>query len=272
MQKRFLLLFLLLSACAPKYRQVIRLPISIDTRLTGKQFIDKVKNLTARQQDSLIVQEILSGNVPSFLKRFVKVKTSIQGKNGAKIKAFYYVSPDYLAIGTDADWIRMPMTPQAAQAIADSLHCFLSTRKVSNDVFNAAQVRLEPQPLTQNRESALTFLEHDQLIENQRNNRKGLIAGIKKDVVLSSQITKHAKSNRVAIYGWHYPSGKPIQPLYVGHVDWYVDYSHGIRLVYDQIWVNNKSISYQTVLSDSTLKALLCDEDDCGFWRYEQVK
>ena len=268
MQKQFLLLFLLLSACVPKYRQVIRPPISTDIRLTGKQFIDKVKDLTARQQDSLIVQEILSGNVPSFLKRFVKVKTSMQGKNGTKIKAFYYVSPDYLAIGTDADWVRMPMTPQAAQAIADSLHCFLPTRKISNDVFNAARVHLEPQPLTQNRESPLTFLEHHQLIEKQRNNKKGLIVGIKKDIVLSSQIMKHTKPNRVAIYGWHYPSGKPIQPLYVGHVDWYVDYSHGIRLVYDQIWVNNKPISYQNILRDSTLKALLCDEDDCGFWRY----
>ena len=25
--------------------------------------------------------------------------------------------------------------------------------------------------------------------------------------------------------------GKPIQPLYTGHVNWYVDYSHGVRLV-----------------------------------------
>lgn len=248
------------------------LPAPTHTRLTGRQFIDKVKALTARQQDSLIVKEVLSGNIPSFLKRFVKIKTSISDKNGTKTKAFYYVSPDYLAIGTDTDWVRMPMTPQAAQAIADSLHCFLPTRKMSNDVFNSAQVRLEPQPLTQNRESALTFLEHHQLIENQRNGEKGLIVGIKKDIVLSSQITKHTKPNRVAIYGWHYPSGKPIQPLYVGHVDWYVDYSHGIRLVYDQIWVDKKPTSYQNILNDSTLKALLCDEDDCGFWRYERVK
>ena len=39
------------------------------------------------------------------------------------------------------------------------------------------------------------------------------------------------RPNRVAIYGWHYLNGQPIQPTYAGHVDWYIDYSHGIRPV-----------------------------------------
>jgi len=45
----------------------------------------------------------------------------------------------------------------------------------------------------------------------------------------------------VAIYGWHKLDGKPIQPLYTGHVDWYVDYSHGIRLVSRTIYIDNKN-------------------------------
>ncbi|MFN8357560.1 MAG: hypothetical protein U0Y10_24085 [Spirosomataceae bacterium] len=262
-------ILLSLAACqATKYGTFVQLPDLLKGQITGTQFIEKVKNLSARQQDSLIVRTILRGNIPDFLRKFVKVETSIQDTSGRAIKAFYYVSPDYLAIGTDADWVRMPMTPQAAQAIADSLGCFLPTRKISNDIFKAARVYLEPQPLTKDRENPLTFLEHHQLIEKQRNGQRGLIVGIKKDVVLSSQISKSAKPNRVAIYGWHYPSGKPIQPLYVGHVDWYVDYSHGIRLVYHQIWVDKKPLSYQEVLADSVLRPLLCDEADCSFWRY----
>lgn len=264
-----LLLSLLLMACSSSKRLYV-IPSNQDNevRLTGTQFIQKVKDLTARQQDSLIVPQILQGNVPSFLHSFTQIKTTILGKNGKKIKAFYYVSPDYLAIGTNTNWVRMPMTPQAAQLIADSLRCFLPTRKISDDVFKAAKVKLQPQPLTQNRESPLTFLEHNQLIENQRKGRKGLIAGIKKDVILSSQINKYPKPNRVAIYGWHYPEGKPIQPLYVGHIDWYVDYSHGIRLIYEKVWVNGKPILYTEILKDSTLRALICDEDNCSFERY----
>ena len=35
------------------------------------------------------------------------------------------------------------------------------------------------------------------------------------------------RANRVAIDGWHVRDGRPIQPLNVSHVMWYVDYSHG---------------------------------------------
>jgi hypothetical protein len=72
----------------------------------------------------------------------------------------------------------------------------------------------------------------------------------------------------VAIYGWHQPNGKPIQPLYTGHVNWYVDYSHGIRLIYRKIKVNGKWMDYTEVLKDNRLKKLLCDEEDCSFYRY----
>ena len=59
-----------------------------------------------------------------------------------------------------------------------------------------------------------------------------------------------------------------IQPLYTGHVNWYVDYSHGIRLVYRTIYVNGKPMDYIDVLKDKNLKKLLCDEDECNFYRY----
>lgn len=38
------------------------------------------------------------------------------------------------------------------------------------------------------------------------------------------KIIMDLKTNRVTIYGWHKLDGKPIQPLFTGHVDWYVDY------------------------------------------------
>jgi len=105
-------------------------------------------------------------------------------------------------------------------------------------------------------------------IEGQRKGRQGLIAGIKKDVVLSGKISRDSKPNREAIYGWHKLDGKPIQPLYTGHINWWVDYSHGIRLVYQTIWVNGKPMNYIDVLKDATLQKLLCDEAWCDCYRY----
>ena len=100
-----------------------------------------------------------------------------------------------------------------AQRIADSLNCFLPTRKMVDDIYRDAAVKLEPVPLFAFRDSAVIFWHHHLIIEGQKKNRKGLIAGIKKDVVLSEKVTRDTKSNRVAIYGWHKLDGKPIQPL-----------------------------------------------------------
>jgi hypothetical protein len=72
----------------------------------------------------------------------------------------------------------------------------------------------------------------------------------------------------VAIYGWHKPDGKPVQPLYTGHVNWYVDYSHGIRLVWRKIKVGKNWLDYTEVLNDPVLHKLLCDEKWCDFYRY----
>ncbi len=154
---------------------------------------------------------------------------------GAKLVATYFVTCDYLAVGRDDDFFRVPMSPRTAAAIADAARCSLITAKVSDNVFAAAPVKLEPQPLTANRDAVATFFEHHRIIEDQLRGRlRGqLVAGIKKDVVLTKRLQD--KPHRVAIYGWHYPDRRPIQPLYVGHVDWYVDYSHGIRLMSDQI-------------------------------------
>jgi hypothetical protein len=85
------------------------------------------------------------------------------------------------------------------------------------------------------------------MIEGQRKNKKGLISGIKKDVVLSNKVLEHQKSNRVAIYGWHTLDGKPIQPVYAGHVNWYVDYSHGIRLIAKKVKMDGIWVDYTTL-------------------------
>jgi hypothetical protein len=217
----------------------------------------------------LAKHQILEGNVPSFLRSFIEITTSVVTAEGKTITAVYFVLPDYLSVGSETDFARIPLTPMTAQLIADSLHCFLPTRKMVDDIYKAAAVKLEPVPMYALRDSAVTMYHHNLIIEGQRRLRSGLIAGIKKDVVITGAISRDPKPDRVAIYGWHKPDGRPIQPLYTGHVNWYVDYSHGIRLVYRTIYVNKKPMDYVDVLKDPTLKMLLCDEEHCDFYRYD---
>ncbi len=240
------------------------------TNITGTEFYQKAAAMNWKQRDSLAEKEMFSGNIPSFLKKFLPIKISgIDSLSGKKIQLVYYVSPDYLSIGTNDDWARINITPMAAQKIADNIDCFLPTSKMVNDIYHTAKVKLLPVPMYAFRDSTPTMYQHHLIIEGQRKNKKGLIAGIKKDVVISGKISRDAKPNRVAIYGWHKPDGKPIQPLYTGHVNWYVDYSHGIRMVYRKIKVNGKWMDYTDILKDVGLRHFLCNEEWCDFYRYD---
>jgi hypothetical protein len=239
------------------------------SQIGGNEFYHQAFAMKWAARDSFVLKEILSGNVPGFLRDLVPVHVSVVDSfSGKTLHATYYVSPDYLSVGTDKDWARINITPYAAQKIADSFHCFLPTKKMVDDIYRAAVVKLEPVPLYAFRDSTPIMWHHHLIIEGQRNGRKGLIAGIQKDVVISGKISRDPKPERVAIYGWHKLDGKPIQPLYTGHIYWWVDYSQGIRLVYRKIKVEGKWMDYTDVLKDPKLKRLLCDEEYCDFYRY----
>lgn len=265
MTKYLYIVILFFISCSASKKIIV--PERNSLAVTGTQFYKSAVAFHWHDRDSFAVKGILSGNIPSFLKRFTKVRTSIISAEGKKINAMYYVLPDYLSIGADNDWARIPLSPMAAQQIADSFHCFLPTRKMVDDIYKAAKIKLEPVPMYAFRDSTITMYQHHLIIEGQRKLRKGLISGIKKDVVISGKVSRD-KPNHEAIYGWHKLDGKPIQPLYSGHINWWVDYSHGIRLIHRIIYVDGKPMDYIDVLKSERLRKLLCDEDDCDFYRY----
>jgi hypothetical protein len=247
-----------IPADAPEVR--LALPDRPGDAPTGAQFRDQVLGLARDAREAAIRREITRGNVPDFLRKLTPLRVTATDPAGAALVATYFVTCDYLAVGRDDDFFRVPMSPGTALAVADAARCSLITTKISDDVFAAAPVKLEPRPLTKSRDAAATFFEHHQIIEDQlRGKPRGqLVAGIKKDVVWTNRLRD--KPHRVALYGWHYRDGRPIQSLYVGHVDWYVDYSHGIRLMSDQVRVENRWLKTSQVLQDPRLHVLLSRE------------
>jgi hypothetical protein len=269
---RLRLPFLVLLACSLvecSSHKTISIHKETASQVGGSDFFKTAVSFNWKERDSLAAKLILSGDVPRFLEKFVRIRSSITDSvTGKKITAVYYVAPDYLSVGNASDWARVPLTPVTAQHIADAIHCFLPTRKMVNDIYFYAKIKLEPVPMYAFRDSSITMWQHHLIIEGQRKGRMGLIAGIKKDVVISGKILRDPRPDRVAIYGWHKLNGIAIQPLYTGHVDWYADYSHGIRLVYRTIRVNGKLMDYIDVLKNPKLRRLLCDEELCNFYRY----
>ncbi|QDT56039.1 hypothetical protein Pan44_40890 [Caulifigura coniformis] len=253
------------SLAAPRaYQEFVQPAPGIPARPAGaaggRAVLESVAHASREAREQVLVQAVLEGNIPDFLRPWAPVDVEATDTAGQPHRASYEVLPDYLAVGSDDDFVRIPISPQSAQTIADAFGATLPTRKMVEDITEIASIRLTPRPLTADRESVAAFVKHNDLIEEQRGEvlRSALLAGIKKDVVLTNRLSE--KPNRVAIFGWHFADGTPIQPLTIVHVNWYVDYSHGIRLVKRAMTVDGKPRDLKFLLHDARLHPLVSDE------------
>jgi hypothetical protein len=239
--------------------------------ITGSAFIQNNMNLSGAVREQNILSEFIHGNIPDFLRRMVPIELS-DGTN----KITYLVMPDVLSIGSEQDYVRMPMNPHTAQAIADKYDCTLPTRKMCNDIWSSAKNKLAPKPWgpPYNLEMLSTYRigVHNSTINNQLVglDHSALTTGHKKDVVLTNALRPNNPNKRVAIYGWFLlPDGKPIQDLNPSdHDDLYADYSHGIRLIANDIMVNGSPMRIHQAFTDPVLSKLLSDEGPLLFTRY----
>lgn len=255
---------------APDGITAARFPDRPTSAIGGAAFMERVKDMSLADREAAAVEEITSGNFPQYLRKLKSVAIETKSDDGKKIVGTLEVMPDYLAVGSDEDFVRLPITPQSAQRIADALGCTLPTRKMVDAIDAASEVHLEPRPLTENREDAATFLQHHQIIEDQRQGHElgQLVAGIKKDVVLTPRIFE--RTERLAIYGWRKLDGEPIQPLTIVHWDKYVDYSHGARLVNRMMIVDGQPADVTALLEDPARCSIVSDEGKMKPGRYPE--
>lgn len=232
---------------------------------SGSTFASNIATLDVAAREAAVLTEVQRGNLPAFWRRFVEVRVP---------SASFWVAPDYLAIGSDDDYLLMPLTPATAQRIADLLDCVLPTKKMVDAIYQTASLKLEPLPIPPSKEmtTAPVFAQHNATVRTQRaaavaaHPLGALVAGHKKDIVLTPRLA--TAPGKVAIYGWHRADGRPIQPLYLGHTSAWVDYSHGVRLVRRAMTVGDTPTTVEAVLADPQRCALLSDEGPIATPRY----
>jgi hypothetical protein len=246
--------------------RMLNIPPRNPSAETGSEFMKRISDLPREEREEEIFQGVVSGNIPPFLRQMIMLKGVFNDLNGVPHILQYEVMPDYLAIGSDDDFCRIPMTPGTAQRLADMFGASLLTAKLSDNIWSEAEVKLDPffyKPVGNANELVTKFEEHNVQIEKQLAESGGkhgqLIAGIKKDVVISSRIAE--RPDRVVIYGWHRPDGSPIQPVYSGHIWWYVDYSHGIRLMNAQVLLDGRPVLLADILKDPVLFKVVINEE-----------
>ncbi len=226
---------------------------------TGSEFVRQIQSMGETEREGAIEAELLSGGIPTFLTRFVPVEIA-----GSGVRVTLCVAPDYLAVGSDKDFLFVPMRLSTALHVAQRYGAVLPTVRIVDAVYEQADLKLAPQPLppTDRMRSTAYYSEHNALVRRQREARGAalgeLTAGDKKDLVLTERLRQ--MSDRVAIYGWHRGKHDPIQPLSTVHGARYADYSHGVRLVAAQAYVDGKPKSLVSLLGDPRLASVVNSE------------
>ena len=129
--------------------------------LGGVELANEVRDLDLPQREARLFQEITSGNVPNVLRTLQPV-TLTNETRGIRHVLTCWVTPDYLAVGDDTNFLRVPLTPMTAQQIADALDCSLPTSAIVDAIWRTAAVKLEPQPLAPGpaMTTVAAFIEH----------------------------------------------------------------------------------------------------------------
>ncbi len=248
-------------------RSPYQIPLRSRNAPNGSQFMDSIVDMSFSERENAILNQLQTGNVPYFLRELVSINASFEDVSGTSHNVGYAVMPDYLSIGIDTNYSRIPMGPITAQKAADFFGLIMPTRKLVDNIYTNADIHLAPvtyTPVGNQNEGVPKFIEHNTAISDQLITAGAslgqLIGGTKKDVVLSNLIIDPSRPGHVTIYGWHQLNGVPIQPLTNIHTNTYVDYSHGIRFMDARVTIDSVITSAVSVLRSSTQYRLLSDE------------
>ena len=258
-------------------------PMPRGERMTGSRFMEQVlgadpnnprnRGLTGVQREQAILAQVEAGNIPDFLRQPKTITVHDRNGNTAQIQ----VLPDYFAIGTNEDYVRVPMTPLLAKTIAERYGFALPTKKVVDDIYQQADVRLAAQGMVNRREDTNYmdgsgfYYRHNQMIQRQLGRRTPgeLVAGEKKDIIISNFC--NANPGKLDFYGFFRADGSAIQGAGGGpHDNCYVDYSHGARFICQDMVVNGQHMTYDQVLSDPRYAGLISNEgcvDTTGIYK-----
>jgi hypothetical protein len=173
--------------------------------------------------------------------------------------------------------VRVAVTPDTAQRIADTLGVLLPTDRIADLAHAQADVRLVPHTQYPVTATTAAMLQHHAAIEAERAGREGLLSTIGKDWILGPELfpvasPAHPLGKEGAInYGWH--TTGPVAPFgpYPGrsgvilwqqrgfrHNRRHVDYSQWVpRFVHPRMLVDGRNVATVEALMSPELAGLV---------------
>jgi hypothetical protein len=155
------------SLCAASAQDI---PERSRSARSAREFFDAVSVLSERQRDSAIRSELIAGNMPRFLRNVRPVSLNTRLLDGSTVHLTLCVLPDYLSIGSDDDFVLVPMGLDTAISVANQLGFTLPTPYMVDLIYSKADAHMSPQPLPAGDQmrSSTYYRLHDAMVKQQR--------------------------------------------------------------------------------------------------------
>jgi len=239
--------------------QTAGLPLAPEVKLGASELIPTLAEKSERERDELLVSLLEAGHFPDFLRHLRPVQV-----HSGEHRLVFWVMPDYLSIGSDDDFLLVPLSWTATRHLAKRWGFAIPTARMVDRIYSQAERVIWPKtyPPGPHMRSLDAIIDHNNWISSQRYlypDKEVLTAGHKKDLVITRRL--YQQPDRVAIYGWqNIRDGEPIQPLSLWHGDFYADYSHGIRMVAPWVLYDGALVPLGQALLDPETAPLLSHE------------
>ena len=266
--------------------------------MTGSEFLAQMKDVRIPMLSKLGLAEMLKGNMPPFLDQRIACHTEAV-IDGGYYKLTYYVKPNYLAIGTDADFILWPLSIIDLQNFCDafvmtaasdptdkSSKYFIPPKKIVFNNWLASTCKIPPQALGASDQMTWPVKIGE---EQARINAAMIKAGCqitdfsraKKAYISAPNMANTGGPTKEGVLhftGWYgtqqiIPNERKVgewngQTVYGvqggddtgGHEASYADYSHGCDVVYYDCDVNGMAFEFDQICTHPKLHVLVSDQ------------
>ena len=249
--------------------------------MKASEFLASIPDAYSRNRQHLFVSAVSEGNYVPIEWRPIR----LPAPDGRVLEI--YVAADALMLGEPDDFVRINVSHQDAQLVADVLDCRLPTTKISDLVHQHAGLIAAPH--TSNPDGGMDSTSRMKWHSAQVSASIGpvailspLVSTVGKDWVLTNGFLQYPTMG--ANYGWHCKAsqfhshaGIPIlQPLGFAHNLYHTDYSQTLRLVSKVVSVSDGNGSAElgeldTVLQDPVLSSLISYEGPLRVLRHPAI-
>lgn len=214
---------------------------------------------------------------------FSSIKSEYVDSDGTEHTGEFYVFDDALKI----EGVRVNVTAETQQKIADKLSCMLMTAKIADMRFDQANTIIKPRP-RKITSSTKSMIEHSEDIDDQLKgiDKPGIVSTVGKHWIIDNKLLYPKKPGMAINYGWHFkgnsyqgirgglpvnyrkmPGVRMIQTRGSHHSLIHSDYSQICVLVDRNCIVNDVAMDLADVIQDSTLSHLACHDGKMKLWR-----